>query len=219
MKPFRHWIFDDWCEPLSPPPPPADPRWEARYCNDAERLKRTTRDLAAIPGAPQLFDRLRGSAHDWSPILGYQVIDDPTMHGGGIHVTEPGGWLGTHLDYARHPRLPEFRRALNLIAFVHPEWRPGWGGELELCDPMGSPVVRIEPRPGRLVAFEVSDLSYHGLAPTSPSAAERVSLAVYYLTEATAADTRMRAMFLPSRSSLEAPIQKNEAGGIQSTGL
>jgi len=199
VKPFRHWIFDDWCGPLPPPPHKSSSRWEARYCNDAERNKRTTRDTDAIPGARPLFDRLRGLASDWSSILGYPVMDDPTMHGGGIHVTEVGGWLGTHLDYSRHPVLPDKRRALNLIAFVHHEWRPEWGGELELCDPMGVPVVRIEPRPGRLVAFEVSDLSYHGVAPTSPAAAERVSLAVYYLADATESDTRMRAMFLPQR--------------------
>jgi hypothetical protein len=199
MMPFRHWIFDDWCSSLPTPPHTSSSIWEARYCNGAERNKRTTRNTDAIPGAAALFDRMRGSASDWNSILGYPVIDDPTMHGGGIHVTEPGGWLGTHLDYARHPKLPDKRRALNLIAFVHPEWRAEWGGELELCDPMGEPAVRIEPKPGRLVAFEVSDLSYHGVAPTACVAAERVSLAVYYLAEATDADTRMRAMFLPVR--------------------
>jgi Rps23 Pro-64 3,4-dihydroxylase Tpa1-like proline 4-hydroxylase len=174
--------------------------WEARYNNDVERGKRTTRDVTSIIGASELFDQMRGSAAAWSSVLGYPVRDDPTMHGGGIHVTEPGGWLSTHLDYARHPKLPRERRALNLIAFVHREWRKEWGGELELCDPMGTPVLRIAPQPGRLVAFEVSDLSYHGVAPTSPDAAERVSLAVYYLAEATPADTRMRAMFLPNRT-------------------
>jgi hypothetical protein len=200
--PVRWWVLDGAVEPIDIRRLPLahdGTAWEAVYDNDAERGKRTTR-FAHWLGfvAPGLFPRLRGLAAEWSDRLGYPVEDDPTLHGGGLHVTSPGGHLATHLDYDLHPHLPGRRRALNLIAFLNPEWREEWGGALVLCDPMGRPVTRVHPKPGRLVAFEVGDLSYHGVEPvTGP--VERVTAAVYYLGDATPANTRRRALFLPAR--------------------
>ena len=173
--------------------------WEARYENDAEHLKRTTRKLTGLSSAVRdVFRNLRGSVGAWSTRLGYPVEDDPLLHGGGLHVTEPGGHLSTHLDYDRHPKYPSKRRAVNLIAFLNPEWRPEWGGALVLCDPEGKVVERIVPEPGKVVAFEVGDLSYHGVEPvTGP--VPRVTAAVYFLSEAGPGNTRRRALFLPSR--------------------
>ena len=201
--PVRYWVFDRWCSPINLEDVPArgDPVWEASYDNDTERKKRTTRTLGAIPGVADLFARLRSTAGiaEWCHRLGYPVEDDPTLHGGGIHVTAPGGWLSTHLDYSRHPKLPTKRRSLNFIAFLNPEWQATWGGALNLCDPLGNVVARVEPKPGRLVAFEVGDLSYHGVETTSADSVERVTLAVYLLSAATDRDTRQRALFLPNR--------------------
>jgi hypothetical protein len=202
-RPVRHWVFDGAAEPLGPDLlPPADwPGW-VRYDNAVEARKRTTRDLDALaPPVRAAFRRLRavGAVAAWCDRLGYAVCDDPSLHGGGLHVTAGGGSLGTHLDYSRHPVLRHWRRALNVIAFLHPEWRPEWGGQLRLTDPDGRPVAEIDPLPGRVVAFEVGDLSYHGVAPTAADAPDRVSAAVYFLTPATAADTRTRALFLPPR--------------------
>lgn len=203
--PVRWWAFDGAVRPVELfRVPLAHDRaaWEARYDNDAERGKRTTRHAHWLDFvAPGLFPALRGRAAEWSARLGYPVEDDPTMHGGGLHVTAPGGWLSTHLDYDLHPHVPGKRRALNLIAFLNPEWRPEWGGALVLCDPMGGVVTRLAPRPGRLVAFEVGDLSYHGVEPVAAAAPERVTAAVYYLSAAGPANTRRRALFLPNRGA------------------
>jgi hypothetical protein len=156
--PVRWWILDNYFPALAPDVPPAEwPGWEARYANESEAGKRTCRDTAAMPAAARdaLAELHRPAfVSTWCDALGYAVLPDPTLHGGGLHVTAPGGLLGVHLDYDRHPRLPAWRRALNLIGFLHPEWRPEWGGALVLCDPMGEPVARIPPEPGRLVAFE-----------------------------------------------------------------
>lgn len=197
----RVWVFDDFAEPIRNPVPPADsPVWEARYDNDVERGKRTCRLVP--PEYQPTLNRMRGMAADLSGLLGYPVTDDPTLHGGGLHVTAPGGHLSCHLDYDRHPRedeCPNKRRAVNLIWFCHPEWHAQWGGEFYLADPMGVPRHRFYPWPGRLIVFEVGDLSYHGHLPTSHDAADRVSLAVYFLNEATGTNTRRRALFLPTR--------------------
>jgi len=118
----------------------------------------------------------------------------------------PGGWLNCHLDYDVHPYLPQYRRALNIVAFLHDEWDPAWGGQFYLADPFGNPTLLFPPLPGRVVAFEVSDWSYHGVLPISPKAKERVSAAVYYLFDAAherkcdqRVRIRKRAMFLPTR--------------------
>jgi hypothetical protein len=201
--PFRWWVFDGWGPTYHLPNLPAAsaPVWEARYENDAERRKRTTRRVGDVYGMSAIFDRLRSLADEWSARLGYPVGDDPTLHGGGVHVTEAGGVLGVHLDYDRHPVLADRRRALNLILFLNPEWRPKWGGALVLCDPMGEVVRRISPAPGRLAAFECSDLSYHGVEPTAPDAPPRLTAAVYYVSEAGPTNTRTRALFMPSRGA------------------
>lgn len=200
IEPVRWWTFDDWCQPLAEVPPREWSGWEARYENDCERGKRTTRRVEDVTGLARIFERLRSprSVSTWAARLGYPVEDDATMHGGGLHVTEPGGQLTVHLDYDRHPIVPGRRRALNLIAFLHPVWERTWGGSLILCDPLGHVVTRIEPVPGRLVAFEVGDLSYHGVERvTGP--AERVTAAVYYLSPASPVNTRQRAIFMPNR--------------------
>ena len=204
-SPVRWWCFDKAVTPgpVGHVPGAHDPCWEARYDNDAERGKRTTRDPVWLAHLVPDLATMRGavSVARWSRLLGYPVEDDPTLHGGGVHVTGVGGRLGCHLDYDRHPHLPEKRRALNLIAFLNPEWREEWGGALVLCDPMGAVVTRLYPRPGRLVAFEVSDLSYHGVEPvTGPC--ERVTAAVYYLADAGPHNTRQRALFLPTRGKM-----------------
>lgn len=176
------------------------PLWEAIYNNDTERLKRTTRRIAEIDGMEPVFDELNSTQaiEVWSERLGYKVETDPTMHGGGVHVTGPGGWLSVHLDYDLHPLIPGRRRAINLIQFLNPEWREEWGGALILCDPMGKVVTRILPKPGRLAAFEVNDLSYHGVEPVR-GPVERVTAAVYFLAPAGPGNTRRRAMFFPNR--------------------
>jgi hypothetical protein len=200
--PVRWWCLDDAVPPgpVGHVPGAHDPCWEARYDNDLERGKRTTRDPVWMDHLAPCIRALRAErvVACWSRELGYPVEDDPTLHGGGVHVTSPGGWLSTHLDYDLHPHVPGKRRALNLIGFLNPEWRDEWGGALVLCDPMGAVVTRLYPKPGRLVAFEVGDLSYHGVEPvTGP--VERVTAAVYYLSEANKTNTRKRALFLPQR--------------------
>ncbi len=205
-EPFRWWVFDGWCEPCPAGsfalPAFHSPAWEAHYDNDAERGKHTSRRLEMFPECiRRVVGTMTAAVDEWSARLGYPVWNDPTMHGGGVHLMEPGAWLNTHLDYDRHPHLPNQRRALNLIAFLNPTWDEAWGGSLDLCDPSGKPVKRLFPTPGRLVAFECSDLSYHGVSPVSDRHADhcRLTAAVYYVSEAGPTNTRTRALFMPTR--------------------
>lgn len=209
-EPFPLWVCETGLTGVEPTDlPPADaslwrePGTGAVYENDCERGKRATRDVTRLPPeVARLLAWLRSDAMTglWAERTGIAgLADDPTLHGGGLHVLAGGGWLNTHLDYARHPTLSDLERRLNLVLFLNPEWREEWGGAFEACAPSGSPVQRVYPAPGRLVAFETTDLSYHGVAGTRPDAPERATLAVSYLAPARPSATRERALFLPSR--------------------
>lgn len=129
------------------------------------------------------------------------LMSDPLLHGGGIHASGNGGKLSVHLDYAKHPRLPLLERRANAILYLNPYWLPEWGGATLLTKPDGKTVIeRCEPAPGRLLLFETSDLSYHGVEPvTCPDGVERLTLATYYLSHIRPGVTRERALFIPSR--------------------
>ncbi len=173
------------------------------YENDCERGKRTTRDPFRMPDPIATclsWMRSVEMIRVWEKLTGIGgLIDDPTLHGGGLHVLAPGGWLNTHLDYARHPVVEGYERRVNLILFLNHEWREEWGGAFEVCHPDGGVAERIYPAPGRLVVFETSDLSYHGTQRTTSDAPDRITLAVYYLTPARPSATRLRALFMPRR--------------------
>lgn len=179
----RHWI-------VSQPVAPVDIRgveWEVVYDNDLERGKKTCRNF------PHPF--FADDAKRWSDITGIPgLTHDTTLHGGGLQVMEPGGYLAPHLDYDHSPVVPAMRRALSVVAFAHPEWSEEWGGALVFCDPSGAVRERIVPYPGLVVAFECNELSYHGVEKvTGP--VPRITLAKSFLVPA----GRSRAVFLPNR--------------------
>lgn len=198
--PFRWWCFDGWCPPvqLEKLPAEASPLWEAHYSNDCEMGKRTTRALIEPWSRVMEVMESTSSVATWCELLGYSVNPDRHHHGGGLHVTDPGGWLNVHLDYALHPHEKTKVRSLNLIAFLNPEWKQEWGGALVLCDALGVVRKRVYPEPGRLFAFEVSDVSYHGVE-TITGPVQRVTCACYLLGEASGHETRQRALFMPLR--------------------
>jgi 2OG-Fe(II) oxygenase superfamily len=204
------WVCESGLTGLPPGliPPATDPVWRepgmgAVYENDCERGKRTTREPSRMPSPlATLLAWMRSESlvRLWQERTGIvDLIDDPKLHGGGLHVLAGGGWLNTHLDYARHPVVEGYERRLNLILFLNAQWCEDWGGGFEVCRPDGSVAERIYPSPGRLLAFETSDLSYHGTQRTTPDAPDRVTLAVYYLAPARPSATRVRALFMPNR--------------------
>lgn len=177
--------------------PPAN-LW-IHYDGPAERLKRTFNHLDLMPPAcRQVFDWLLSPEavammEDLSGLRGLKA--DASLYGGGLHVTDPGGFLGVHLDNERHPDTGLARR-LNLIVYLTEGWREEWGGELELHGPAGGEPKRIAPLFGRTVVFETSNRSYHGHpAPLHcPPGVCRKSIAVFYWSE-----PRRRAEFIGGR--------------------
>ncbi len=206
-RPFAHVVLDDLIEhpllerALRVVPPPESEAWHARYDNWAERKRATElvegplREVAERVADPSFVQSLCDA-------LGIPdtLVADPERYGAGIHAHDPGGFLLPHLDYARHPRRDAERR-LNVIVFLNETWQPEHGGRLELWDDMAERVVaHVEPRPGRCVAWEPSDVSYHSVERVN--VVPRITLASYFLSApARPTALRKRALFVPPRHS------------------
>lgn len=211
--PFRYWIVDDFCKPLTEQQlnKAVLHKWEVDYDNELEKGKRTSRNFfAMIPEIQHQFEHLRHPhfVDELSRITEIEgLIDDPVAHGAGLHLSMDKSYLQTHVDYELHPTLLGMERRLNAILFMHNRWNKEWGGQLLLCDMNGKAVVEIEPKPGRLVLFECGPTSMHGVRVILSKQAVRLSCAVYYLAPARATACRTRAMFLPNRSHGGVPAE------------
>lgn len=113
------------------------------------------------------------------------VFLDQEFHGGGLHVTESGGFLDRHVDFNCHPVQKTWERRLNVLLYLNPRWCEEWGGELFLNVPNSSgPDVRVSPLSGRLVIMETSSRTVHGVnqieIPSGYKPNGRLSLAMYF---------------------------------------
>lgn len=135
-----------------------------RRLNEALAAPEFLADLEAITGIPNL-------------------VADPELSGGGMHVTGPRGRLDVHVDFNYLEDRQLYRR-LNLLLYLNRNWEPDWGGAIELWDETVSTKVRaFEPKLNRCVLFETSEHSFHGVEPVScPPGVTRASFAAYYYT-------------------------------------
>jgi hypothetical protein len=215
--PWPHWVVrpgewpalsDELVRGAYNEVPPKDwPGWTASYDNDCERGKRTTSKVADVgPFTDSLFRLLNHTdfVQCLAELTGVQGLQaDPLLHGAGLHVTEPGGHLSPHLDYALHPKLGLERR-LNLVLFLNPDWRVEWGGAFELWDDEARKVEsRIVPEIGKMVLWTPGDLSYHSTQKVGADCPHcRVSAATYYLAPPRSTAVRRRALFVPNRGEM-----------------
>lgn len=109
------------------------------------------------------------------------LIPDPHLRGGGLHCIKNGGKLDIHADFNIHPKL-KLQRRLNVILYLNKDWKPEYGGELQLWDRDLTRPTIIEPIFNRLVAFEISDTSFHGHPTPWNAPYPRRSIATYYYT-------------------------------------
>lgn len=195
--PWRHWTIPgllsvESCKRVVESLPEPESAWWIRYANDREK-KRTTRGHEATDKAfRSLLLRLTSEEFTGRLAQACRIWDlkaDPTLYGGGIHVTDPGGYLDPHVDYAMRPNADrDQERRLNLIVFLSPEWRPEWGGALQFYAEDGETVrMRIFPYPGLAVLWEPTEqpeepMLYHGTQRVADDAPPRITAACYYHT-------------------------------------
>jgi Rps23 Pro-64 3,4-dihydroxylase Tpa1-like proline 4-hydroxylase len=115
------------------------------------------------------------------------LLADPSLEGGGLHLSERGGFLNIHADFTVHPHRKTWERRLNLLIYLNTDWEESYKGKLELWDSkMTECKVSVAPLYNRAVIFATNSDSYHGFPDPiqSPEGMTRKSIALYYYTDA-----------------------------------
>lgn len=199
-SPFPHIVVDEFLEPeFAREVAAAFPSFEEAQAQGfafdfvQERRKIQVSDSALFaPPVARLNDALASPEFlaQLTTITGIEHLEaDPTLAGGGVHVTGPGGRLDVHVDFNYNEERDVHRR-LNILVYLNPKWDPAWGGAVELWDrDVEQCHVSVSPVLNHCVLFETSATSFHGVEPVRDTApVPRQSFAAYYYTKDAPAD-------------------------------
>lgn len=189
-RPFPHVVIDeflpDWVleQVLEEFPGPHELDW-IRYRGEHEHKLESRHEWELGPFTRHLLSQFNSATFlSFLEVLTGEsgLITDPYLEGGGLHQIEPGGYLDVHADFNWYPRLRLSRR-LNVLLYLNKDWKPDYGGHLELWDAdLRRCVRRILPVFNRCVIFTTGDRSFHGHPDPlrCPEGRTRKSLALYY---------------------------------------
>src|SRR5579872_612000 len=118
------------------------------------------------------------------------LILDPKMYGGGTHDNRHGQELDPHVDF-NYDEAEQLHRRLNLIVYMNKEWRPEWGGALEIHsnprDPGTNRIRSYDPLFNHAVMFETNEYSWHAFPkidlPGGKRHLSRKSISIYLYTK------------------------------------
>lgn len=193
-RPFPHIVLDDVLRPDALAEVYAefdrvdDDTWrkylhvnERKYANvDADTWGPTLRQAADGFASERFVDFL-------TELTGFDgLLADTTYDGGGLHRSLRGGYLNVHADFTAHHTNQNWRRRVNLLLYLNPEWQPEWGGDLELWSTDMDHCERtVAPVGNRMLLFSTTEDAYHGHPDplACPAGVARQSLALYYFTE------------------------------------
>lgn len=191
-KPFPHVVLDDFFDPrlldriLEEFPGPDGIEWQ-RFKNAREIKLASAKEVHFGPLTRLFLYHLNSATflEFLSTVTGIpDLIADPHFDGGGLHQILPGGKLGIHADFNKHPRFGLDRR-LNVLLYLNKDWREEYGGQLELWNrDMTRCEAKIAPLFNRLMVFGTTDFTYHGHPDPlqCPAGMARRSLALYYFS-------------------------------------
>ena len=111
------------------------------------------------------------------------LMADSMLEGGGLHQSGSGGYLNVHTDFSMHHFHTNWRRRVNLILYLNPDWHEEWGGALELWEQkMTRCAAKYPPLLNHALIFTTDERSLHGFPDplTCPEGQSRKSLALYY---------------------------------------
>lgn len=127
-------------------------------------IRRSIADLG--PACARVEARLRSpETLAWARgIVGEPGLELGPWTCGGLFRDGRGPGLDPHLDM--NCTVPGRRRRATLILYVHPRWRPEWGGRLELFGDPGRPAeASVAPEPNRAVLLDSGEGTWHGVSP------------------------------------------------------
>jgi hypothetical protein len=145
---------------------------------DSSKFAEPIAELNAALASPEFLDTL-SYVFDMPNLLA-----DDKLVGGGIHQTGARGHLDVHVDF-NYLADRELHRRLNILIYFNKDWRPEWGGNIELWDKDVKVCHQsLSPVFNRCVVFETNDISFHGVtAVKCPEDRTRKSFAAYYYTK------------------------------------
>lgn len=201
--PYPHLIFDGLLVPETaraieaafPSGDHSDDSWTHYKHYNNHTLGLTRRDLFPAP-IGEVVDELNSPRFTalLSAITGVpRLLADDMLEGGGLHMTEAGGYLNLHADFTNHHHHRNWQRRCNLILFLNSNWDEGWGGQLELwARDLSACGAKVPVRNNVAVLFETSRDTFHGYPDklTCPPGMARKTLALYYYTQERIVDAR-----------------------------
>ncbi len=118
------------------------------------------------------------------------LVLDPKMFGGGTHENRHGQELDPHIDF-NYAHEHHLHRRLNLIVYLNKDWRPEWGGAIEIHSnprlPEENQIISFDPLFNRAVMFETNEISWHGFPriqlPEAERHRSRKSISIYLYTK------------------------------------
>ena len=192
-SPYPHIVIDDFLEPGAAEAaieefPPLDPDQWNNYLHVNERKFSNTDPNTWGPTLQRILGELNSPR--FVTLIGNLIgvddlIADPSLEGGGLHQSGAGGFLNIHADYTVHPHNRKWQRRANILLYLNDDWRPEYGGDLELWSAdMKECVEKVSPVANRVLIFTTDVNSFHGHPEPMgcPEGVARRSLALYYFS-------------------------------------
>lgn len=159
--------------------------WKNRLESEHVRYIYGCEDVVHIPGSiDKLINELNSGPflQLLSRITGIEnLLPDPYLTGGGMHMVTPGGYLSPHTDFHVKDTPPRYRQ-LNLILYLNEGWTEENGGSFEMWDKEAKTIQKtVLPTLGTCVLFRTNNDSLHGYS-TPVTGRNRCSVALFYYT-------------------------------------
>ena len=159
------------------------PTSQMRYLNSFRERKFTSKSLgvfdplmADITFALQ-DDRVIAKVAELTGIR--DAVGDPHLYAGGLSAMERGNFLNPHIDNS-HDGEQRHYRVLNLLYYISPDWKPEYGGNLELWDERVERPIEIPSLFNRLVLMATNARSWHSVNEVKVDAVRRCISNYYF---------------------------------------
>lgn len=193
-QPFPHAVIDDFLPQalalavLAAFPQPTDEVGWDRYAAPGFEIKLATSSREKLSVTiMSLIDTMNSDVflRFVEKLTGIEdLLPDPQLRGGGVHLVGQGGQLGIHADFNWHEVLQAHRR-INLLLYFNQDWQDDYRGDLELWSTDASHCVKtIAPVFNRAVVFNTRSDTFHGHPQplAVPDNVFRRAIAMYYYT-------------------------------------
>jgi len=192
-KPYPHIVLDNFLPPeilraaIDEFPPLDRSTWNNYLHTNERKFSHTDPDTWA-PTLRAILTELNSPrfVRLVSALTGVEdLFPDETLEGGGLHQSTTGGFLNIHADFTVHPHHRNWQRRANLLLYLNEEWKPEYGGDLELWSAdMKHCVEKVAPVANRVLIFTTDVESFHGHPEPMrcPEGTARRSMALYYFS-------------------------------------